>query len=804
MHEFERLGYFYLGRRYDLVRHEPLEEPILYDSRDLTTHAVCVGMTGSGKTGLCIALLEEAAIDGIPAIAIDPKGDLGNLLLTFPDLSGRDFAPWIDPAETARSGRSPEEQSVLVAEAWRKGLAEWGQDGARIARLRDTVETAIYTPASRAGRPLAALASLAPPPASIRDDTETMAERVDATAGGLLALLGIEADPLRSREHVLLSSIFAHEWGNGTSLTIAELIHRVQDPPFDRVGTFALESFYPRKDRFELALALNNLTASPRFALWSEGEPLDVERLLFTAEGKPRLSIVSIAHLDERERMFIVALLLNEIVSWVRRQSGSQSLRAILYMDEVFGYLPPTAAPASKKPLLTLLKQARAHGLGVVLATQNPVDLDYKALSNAGTWFLGRLQTERDKTRVLDGLESSIGGGLNREDLDKTLSSLDKRVFLMHDVHEDAPVVFHTRWALSYLAGPLTREQIARLEHGVGVAADAPSPPASPATSAAPGAPRPPAMRPRPVVPPGVEEVFIARPDSPSPDASLIYRPALLACAVLHYVDAKAGLDEWRTISLLGALEPGARAWSAPEELPAGLEMTSAPATDTASFLPLPDAAARVANYRAWSRALHAYLQKERPLTLWRSPRIGLCSRPEESRGEFLRRVAERVRAARDESVAKLQAKYASKLAAITDRIRRAEQRVDRERDQYRAAQTQTAITIGATILGALFGRRSRTSTTTAMRGAGRAAQQKADVERARDDVTTLHAQLQDLESELREEIARVSGEFEQPDRDIEALSIVPRKSDINVDRVALAWVPCHVTPDGRVLDSLA
>lgn len=798
MHEFERLGYFYLGRRYDLDRHATLAEPILYDSRDLTTHAVCVGMTGSGKTGLCIALLEEAAIDGIPAIAIDPKGDLGNLLLTFPDLSDGDFLPWIDPAEAARSGRTPEEQARIVAESWRNGLSEWGQDGARISRLEHAVDPAIYTPASRAGRPLAVLASLAAPPPDSRGDDEAMAERVEATAGGLLALLGIEADPLRSREHVLLATILARAWSEGSDLTLAELIQRVQEPPFDRVGTFALESFYPRKERFDLALAINNLTASPRFALWSEGEPLDIERLLFTKDGKPRLSIVSIAHLDERERMFLVSLLLNEVVAWVRRQSGSQSLRAILYMDEVFGYLPPSAAPPSKKPLLTLLKQARAHGLGVVLATQNPVDLDYKALSNAGTWFLGRLQTERDKARVLDGLESLTGGGaVNRADLDKLLSSLDKRVFLMHDVHEDAPVVFHTRWALSYLAGPLTREQIAQIERTTGG-----SQPAQPTTAASTLVQTPPAGS-RPIVAPGIEEVFLAPSSAAVAAGKVTYRPALLGRATLHYVNAKAGLDEWRTISLLGATEPDA-GWDNSSELPADVATTAAPAAGNAAFLPLPDCAARVETYRTWSRALESHLQKARALSLWRSVKLGNYSRAGETRGDFVRHLAEHARASRDETVAKMEAKYAPKLATLTERIRRAEQRVEREHEQYRAEQTQTAISIGATILGTLFGRRSRTSATTAMRGAGRAMQQKADVDRALGDVTSLRTQLQALESELRAELARAAADFEHAEADVEELTIAPRKSEITVDRVVLAWVPCAANPEGRWVDALA
>ncbi len=241
----------------------------------------------------------------------------------------------------------------------------------------------------------------------------------------------------------------------------------MQSPPFERVGVLDLESFYPAKDRQALAMTLNNLLASPGFAAWTEGEPLDVARLFHTAEGKPRLSILSIAHLDDRERMFFVTLLLGELVAWMRAQPGTQSLRALLYMDEVMGFLPPSAAPPSKAPMLTLLKQARAFGLGVVLATQNPVDLDYKALGNAGTWFLGRLQTERDQARVLDGLEGSDaarGGGFDRAEMGRLLAGLGKRVFLLHSVHEEKPILFGTRWALSYLRGPLTREEIARLQ----------------------------------------------------------------------------------------------------------------------------------------------------------------------------------------------------------------------------------------------------------------------------------------------------------------------------------------------------
>jgi DNA helicase HerA-like ATPase len=400
MQDFERLGVFYLGRTYDLAARKPDDGLLLYDSKDLTTHAVCVGMTGSGKTGLCINLLEEAAIDSIPAIVIDPKGDLSNLLLTFPQLQATDFEPWIDPEEAKRASVTPAQLAATTAEQWKKGLAEWGQDGARIQRLRDAVDMAIYTPGSSAGLPLTVLRSFDAPPASTRDNNEAMREAVSAAASGLLGLLGIDADPLKSREHILLSNVLDRAWRDSRNLDMAALIRAIQTPGFDKVGVMDLESFFPAKERFELAMQLNNLLASPGFSAWMEGEPLDVQRLLYTPEGKPRLAILSIAHLTDAERMFFVTILLSEAIGWMRGQSGTSSLRAILYMDEIFGFFPPISNPPSKAPMLTLLKQARAFGLGVVLATQNPVDLDYKGLANCGTWFLGRLQTERDKQRV--------------------------------------------------------------------------------------------------------------------------------------------------------------------------------------------------------------------------------------------------------------------------------------------------------------------------------------------------------------------------------------------------------------------
>ena len=440
--DYEGLGVFYLGQRYDAARARPSDELVLYPSRQLTTHGAVIGMTGSGKTGLSIAILEEALIDGIPVIAIDPKGDLSNLLLNFPNLNAQDFVPWVDTAAAEREGVSVEALAQREAEKWRAGLLQSGQDGARIARLRDACDMAIYTPGSNAGRPLALLRSLAAPSASVLGDAELLSERVQGAVSALLSLVGVDADPLRSREHILLCQIVQQAWSAGQNLALPDLIRSVQSPGFTQVGVFELDTFFPAKERLTLAMTLNNLLAAPGAQHLAQGEPMDIQRLFYTEAGRPRLSVISISHLSDAQRMYLVTTLLGEVLSWVRTQPGTTSLRALLYFDEVFGYFPPTAEPPSKRPMLTLLKQARAFGLGVLLATQNPVDIDYKGLANCGSWFIGRLQTERDKARVLDGLEgasSASGKSFDRAQMEQTLSGLARRVFLVNSVHEDAP-----------------------------------------------------------------------------------------------------------------------------------------------------------------------------------------------------------------------------------------------------------------------------------------------------------------------------------------------------------------------------
>jgi hypothetical protein len=558
--EFEKLGVLYLGRPYDLAAKQAKPGWLLYDSKDLVTHAVCVGMTGSGKTGLCVGLLEEAAIDGIPAIVIDPKGDLANLLLTFPQLRGEDFAPWINEDDARKKGLSAADFAAQQAALWEKGLGDWGQSGERIKKMRDAADFAVYTPGSNAGLPVSILKSFAAPSAELLDDAELLRERIGTTVTSLLGLIGVEADPIKSREHILLSSILDSAWRAGRDLDLPALIHQIQTPPMTKVGVLDVESFFPSKERFALAMQLNNLLAAPGFAAWMEGEALDVGRMLYGPSGKPRIAIFSIAHLNDAERMFFVSLLLNQTLGWVRGQSGTTSLRAILYMDEIFGYFPPVANPPSKAPLLTLLKQARAFGLGVVLATQNPVDLDYKGLANTGTWFIGRLQTERDKARVMEGLEgaaASSGKKFDRRQMEQILAGLGNRVFLLNNVHEDAPEVFQTRWTLSYLRGPLTRTQIKQLMDPIKRErpAEAGQSAATPVTSTpAHGTPH----AQRPMLPPEVPQYFLPVRGRQPEGQALVYQPMVLGVAQVRVADNKAAVDVTEPLTLLTPVTEGA------------------------------------------------------------------------------------------------------------------------------------------------------------------------------------------------------------------------------------------------------
>jgi len=811
MHSYEKLGAFYIGRVHDPDTKQTSDEPLLYDSKDLLTHAVCVGMTGSGKTGLCVGLLEEAAIDGIPVIAIDPKGDLTNLLLTFPDLDAASFRPWINEDEANQKGVTPEVFAAQQAQLWKNGLAKWDQDGERIARLRESADFAVYTPGSDAGIPVSVLSSFDAPPRELCEDSDLLGERVSAVVTSLLSLLGIDADPLRSREHILLSNILQESWKNGRSVRLAELIQMIQQPGIGRIGVLDLESFYPSKDRFELAMLLNNLLASPRFQAWLEGDPLDVDQFLYTSSGKPRVSVFSIAHLDEAERMFFVALLLNQMVGWMRSRSGTTSLRAVLYMDEIFGFMPPVANPPAKKPLLTMLKQARAYGLGLVLATQNPVDLDYKGLSNAGTWFIGRLQTERDKQRILDGLKgvaSDAGGVFNVDELEETINRLDKRVFLLHNVHEPHPVVFQTRWAMSYLAGPITREQIKLL---MGERRRAIAPAATrgasqtPTATASPTSPVATAMsQGPPVLPPGIPQGFLAA-ASPTAGGRVVYEPCLLGVADVHFNQRGKGTVHSKPIALVAPLVDDAvdLEWQSAEEIDPNAVTVDKRPIAPASFSTLPPPAAKETNYRRWQKELVDSLYRNQSLFRFQSERFGVTSEIGESERDFRIRLAEAARERRDEMADTLRKKYETKSRRLDERVRRAEQAVGREAEQATTAKMQTAVSFGATILSAFLGRKTMSRTTlgratTAARGVGRSTQQASDVKRAKETLAALLRERDELSREFEDEVDRLEKRCDPETEPLTSVALKPRKTDVDVKRLTLAWRPFVITELGE------
>ena len=803
MQDFDKLGVFYLGREFDLKKNALKENLVLYDSRDLVTHAVCVGMTGSGKTGLCIGLLEEAVIDNIPAIVVDPKGDLANLLLTFPDLKEGDFLPWINEEEAQRKGISPQEYAAKQAALWKKGLAEWGQDGARIRKLRESAEFAIYTPGSTAGLPVSILKSFAFPGKAVADDSELLGERIGTTVTSLLNLLGTSADPIQSREHILLSTILDTAWKKGQDLDLAGFIQAIQTPPVARIGVFDLESFFPSKDRFAFAMKLNNLLAAPGFSAWLEGEPLSIDRMFFTAEGKPRVSIFSIAHLNDAERMFFVSLLLTQLLGWMRAQSGTTSLRTLFYMDEIFGYFPPVANPPTKAPLLTLLKQARAFGLGIVLATQNPVDLDYKGLSNTGTWFLGRLQTERDKERVLEGLEGAAAGGAGRFDrkrMEQILAGLGQRVFLMNNVHEDAPVVFQTRWVMSYLRGPLTRAQIKQLMDPVKSSQPEPAPETRPAATppvAAKGRAAAPASA-RPALPPEVSQMFLPVRAAQTEGARLHYEPMLLGIAKVYYANAKVGVAAQKEVCLMAEFSdrPSRVDWDEAREAEVKeKDLEKFPHDPDTFFGELPREASNAKSYPEWGTTFKEWIYRNKKLELFKSPSFGVVSDPGESERDFRIRLTQAAREKRDQQIERLRQKYAPKIGVLQDRIRRAEQAVEREKAQATQQKLSTAISFGATLLTALTGRKTVSQSTlgraaTTARSAGRTLKESQDIARADENVQALAKQLGDLQALLDQETEEVKASGDPLAENLEACEVRPKKTDISVSQVSLAWFP--------------
>ena len=809
MQDFEKLGAFYLGKEYDQQARERTEDLLLYDSRDLCTHAVVVGMTGSGKTGLCVGLLEEAAIDRIPAIVIDPKGDISNLLLTFPNLSPEEFRPWVDEGQASREGVSPEVFATNEAEKWKAGLKEWGQDAARIRKMRETVDLRVYTPGSTAGRPVTILKSFGCPNDQVLNNAEALGDRISAATSGLLALLGIEADPIRSREHILISRILDTAWREKRDLDLGKIIGAIQDPPFERVGIMELDDFYPKKDRTDLAMTINNLLASPTFSSWLEGEALDIKRMLHTPEGKPCISIVSIAHLSDKERMFFVTILLNEMLTWMRSQPGTSSLRALLYMDEVFGYFPPTKNPPSKQPMLTLLKQARAFGLGCVLATQNPVDLDYKGLSNCGTWFLGRLQTERDKARVLEGLEgaaSQVGQTFDKAAMEQTLAGLGSRKFLMNNVHEDEPVVFETRWAMSYLRGPLTQGQLQKLmDDDPNYDAQAVAASSRPSRPAAEKAEAPePAVDGRQLVPSDIEQRFVEVRDRIGEGERLVYRASLMGEGRLHYVKSTYKVDSWQERTLLSAIKGGEmpdEVWEQAEALEEPLEIVRNPEPG-AEFAAICSDLQKKKNYTTWKKEFKEFLYRKQPMTMWRCKDLKQYSEPGETEGDFKVRLEQLASEKRDEAIDKLRDKFGSKFDTLRTRIRKAEDKVDVEKAQYQQSRVSSVLSVGTTLMGALLGRKAFGVTNarragSSMRSFGRASKEKDDIGRAEENLEELQTKYEDMEADFDEQVEELNEKLSVENLEFEELVVTPRKSDIDIEDFSICWLPWRIDSSG-------
>ncbi|MCB9161249.1 MAG: DUF87 domain-containing protein [Caldilineaceae bacterium] len=832
----EKLGSFYLGAEYDLDAGARTELPVNYDARDLTTHAVCVGMTGSGKTGLCVGLLEEAALDRVPAILIDPKGDITNLLLQFPELRPEDFAPWVNVDDARRKEQTVEEYAQNTAGSWQKGLADWGIDGERIRTLLETVDYTIFTPGSDAGVSINIMGSLAAPALDFDGNAELIRERISGTVAALLGLVGIKSDPIRGTEAILLSNIFEHYWRNGEDLDLPKLIMAIQEPPVRQIGVFDVDTFYPQKDRFGLAMAFNNLMASPTFKTWLEGEPLEINSLFFTAEGKPRHSVFYIAHLSDSERMFFVTLLLEALVTWMRAQSGTTSLRSLLYFDEIFGFFPPSAEPSSKRPLLTLLKQARAFGLGVILVTQNPVDIDYKGLTNAGTWFIGKLQAERDKERVLSGLKGAIAeaGKSEKTDFSTLISKLGSRVFLMHNVHADGPVVMHTRWAQSYLRGPLTRPQVRELmaprltaiaEAAATAAAPAtPAAPAAeitsvPATEVAPAESETAAstapigyLDVQPALDPAVEQVFL--PVDVDEDAAvnalreqgatigklvnvqLLYEPTVYAAASVNFFDRKRSVNQQTDrFMLASAPDRGGVDWERADALDLTVrELDDRPAAVDAGqgpyFAPVPEELNDARKLKAVAGDLSDWLYYNSTFALTVHTELDEYWHPGESERDFKARLQQAARERRDADVDKLSAKFERDIDKLRDKLAKAERSLAEDKAKWENRRLEEFVSAGESVMGYFLGRSSRRALSSAMTKRRMTSQAQMSIQESEAAIVKLKEDIAAMEEDLKAQTEEITVHYAQLMDELSTEELKPRRTDVNVQLVALAWAP--------------
>jgi hypothetical protein len=880
---------FYLGRRYNRETRQLDEDVVYYDSRDLTTHAMVVGMTGSGKTGLCITLLEEAILDNIPAIVIDPKGDITNLLLTFPDLRPQDFKPWVDPDDARRAGMDIDAFSADVAQRWRDGLGSWGIVQERMRWLKMATQYSIFTPGSETGLPVSIMASLrAPRDGWTHENEEELRENINAVTTALLALTGKNAEPVTDPEHVLIANIFEHAWKQGKDLTLEDIILQVKSPPFDKLGVFPVDKFMNERARSKLAMELNNIIASPSFKSWIEGHPLDIQSLLYQPNGRPRVSIFYIAHLSEPERMFIITLILENLLGWMRTLSGTTSLRALLYIDEMFGYFPPYPRnPPTKDPILRLLKQARAFGVGLILATQNPGDLDYKGLSNAGTWFIGRLQSNNDKQRVIAGLRTmeTAQEDMDMRDVEMMIADIAPRVFLMRNVHDTSgPILLHTRWAMSYLRGPLTRQQVQILmreqreqllgqvaqryakEHGAawtqrtggGAAQQSPVAPPPGLPEAPPGLPEMPggnggAFGTQSVTP--AQQSWTQQPTAPTGQsnlparqgtqqtgrelavpaefssnrppvssqimqyflptyltaqqaigewqqrtgfqvqsfngATLVYKPVLLAQAVVRYQDRKANLYTARYYAyhVTDLPKTGLVHWEDHEAEAVDPRSVSGEPFEQAVYGELPSGLYDTSRLTALRREVTDLIYNTKRLIVPFNPELKIYGNPDDDFSEFQAAVVQAAREQRDAELDKLSARYGSMMERLEEKLRRKELELRAEESEIRDRRREELYTTGEALLSLWRGRTnytlSRMSRATRYRR-----QTKEDLHESRDFINEVERQMGDLEEEFEVALQAVNDKWAKITTIVEEYLVSPYKKDIQLELFGIGWIP--------------
>ena len=817
---------FFLGRKFDLSTGKSTIDNVYYDPADLTTHGVVTGMTGSGKTGLCIGLLEEAALQHIPAIIIDPKGDLTNLLLHFPNLLPADFQPWVDPDAARKAGKSIEMLAAETAKTWSDGLSAWGIGTDRIKALSESVQFCIYTPGSDSGIPVSILASLKSPGLAWGGNREVLLEKIGSTVSALLGLIGLDnIDPVRSREHILLTNIFQNAWSQGKDLDLSELILQTQNPPFEKLGIFPLDKFYPEKERTELAMLLNNFLASPSFQIWMSGEDMDIGKILYASNGTPRHSIFYIAHLSDTERMFFVTLLYSSIEAWMRQQTGTSGLRALVYFDEIMGYLPPVNNPPSKQVILRLLKQARAFGVGLLLATQNPVNVDYKALSNAGTWFIGKLQTDQDKQRLLDGLEG-VSGGMDRAKFDNIISSLGKRVFLMHNVHESAPQIMQTRWAMNYLAGPLTRVQIPALNKLAGILTRI-TKDSSPSSNnktdySSAGVGGTPVSRQenglsysasndftstRPAVPKGIDEYFMPNNLTLSESASasrtmlasgsvesrIIYRPAMIGQAQIRYLDRRYNLDEVvnKTVLVLDPDKRGMIRWEnfafsplEPNELTGRLDPRG---VYDSLEQPLSD----IKVMGSIQKDFADWVYQTGEMRLLANTALKVFASPETSEEEFKEQCQKATESFLKEELAKLADINKKKLAFLQEKLYKEERELARDKSELNQRTMEEVGSGVETVLGLFGGRKRSVSTNLTKRRMTSTA--KADVDESVNSIESLKKQIAESEKYFETEKEGIQEKWNKVVNENTSIPVVPSKSNIFIETFGVIWLPYYL-----------